>query len=214
MASVQVMISIGIIIISFVASFIFFYMVSSLPKEEKKMHLEEIVSLMINFIIFIWIGKIIINFSIFIRDPLAVLAYPSDSLSFYFAVLFTVIHLIYRMRRHGFDVGLLLTSFIPIFLVANFIYEFIQSIWNENTYNFPYMALLGILIVLYLILFEKIPQKTSFILVLSWCVGQLLLSLKLPYIKVFSYMISPWFLVVMLMFALIFSFYCNRKKVT
>lgn len=61
--------SIGIIIISFVVGLIFFYMISYLSKEQRKAQIEEIVSQLINFIIFIWIGKIILNFSIFIKDP-------------------------------------------------------------------------------------------------------------------------------------------------
>src|SRR5690625_2609412 len=105
MASAQVLLSIAIIIISFVIGFIFFYIISPLSKEEKRKHIEELVSLLINFIIFIWVGKIIMNLAIFISDPLAVLAYPSDSSAFYIACLLIILNIIYKTKRHGFQVG-------------------------------------------------------------------------------------------------------------
>ena len=107
--------SIGIIIISFVVGLIFFYMISYLSKEQRKAQIEEIVSQLINFIIFIWIGKIILNFSIFIKDPLAILAYPSNAEAFYLAVLFSAILLFYKAYKKKFDVLQLATSFLSVF---------------------------------------------------------------------------------------------------
>src|SRR5690625_3616935 len=68
---------------SFIAGFIFFYLMSALSKAKKKQQAEEVTSLLINFVIYIWIGKILLNFLTFIKDPLAVLAYPSNSHAFY-----------------------------------------------------------------------------------------------------------------------------------
>src|SRR5690625_2232093 len=103
--------SIGIIIVSILAGLVFFYMTSHLPKEHKKAQLEEMFSQLVNFIIFIWVGKIILNVSIFIEDPLAILAYPSNSEAFYLAVLLSTILLFYKSWQKKFDVLHFITSF-------------------------------------------------------------------------------------------------------
>ncbi|WP_240510215.1 hypothetical protein [Virgibacillus profundi] len=120
MASVDKIMSIGIIVISIVAGLIFFYIVSDLPKEKRKVHIEEMVAQLINFIIFIWLGKIILNFFIFIKDPLAILAYPSDSDAFYLALLFSAIVLMYKSKRNEIDILLFIESFLSVFLVRHF----------------------------------------------------------------------------------------------
>src|SRR5690625_2033417 len=114
---------IGIIIISILAGLVFYLMTSNLSKEHKKAQLEEMFSQLVNFIIFIWIGKIILNFSIFIDDPLAILAYPSNSEAFYLAVLFSAILLFYKSWQKKFDVLQFITSFLPVFLMASFMYD-------------------------------------------------------------------------------------------
>src|SRR5690625_4868656 len=105
---------------SFIAGFIFFYLMSALSKAKKKQQAEEVTSLLINFVIYIWIGKILLNFLTFIKDPLAVLAYPSNSHAFYLALLFSGIHILYKNKRHKPDWQLFLYSFIHVFLFASF----------------------------------------------------------------------------------------------
>lgn len=212
MATVQALTSIGLIIVSFLIGFIFFYLTSPLTKQMKKHHMEEIISLIINYIIFIWIGKVLLNLPQFIRDPLAILAYPSNSSVFYIACLFIVLNVLYKMKRHKFQVKPFFVSFIPIFLVANFVYEFIQIIWFGNSWF--YMALLMILIILYLLFFENMPQKITYGMILGWSFGQLLLGFINSYTTVFSYMLSPWFFITIIILTLIFMFNVNRKRVS
>lgn len=212
MATVQALTSIGIIVSSFMIGLLFFYFLSPLNKKEKKFQLEETVSLIINFIIFLWVGKIIINFSQFIRDPLAILAYPSNSSAFYIACFLIILNVIYKVKRHKFQFRPLLTSFIPIFLVANFVYEFIQIVIYGNTWT--YMALLLVLIMLYLLLFEKRPHILSYVLILSWSIGQLVFSFIFPYTTVLDFMLSPWFFGVVIIITLVFLNIDIRKKVS
>src|SRR5699024_12123600 len=86
---------------SFIAGFIFFYLMSALPKAKKKQQAEEDTSLLLNLVINIWIGKILLNFFVFIKVPLPVLAYPSNSHTFYLSVLFRRINIwcITKCRR-------------------------------------------------------------------------------------------------------------------
>src|SRR5690625_3451826 len=95
--------SIGIIIVSLAIGLITFYILNDLPKEKKKKYMEEFISQLVNFIIFIWVGKILLNISLFIQDPLAVLAYPGDSGAFYLAVLFTAIIAVYKKIYKSLD---------------------------------------------------------------------------------------------------------------
>lgn len=214
MPSVTVVTSIGIIIISFIGGIIFYYVTNPLLKEAKKKQLEDTLSLLINFIIFIWLGKIIANFSLFIRDPLAVLAYPSDSRAFYIATFLILINVIYRIRRHAFQLPPCVQSFIPVFFAASFIYEFIQMVMRKNAYSWGYLSLLLILIIVYVLLVERhLSEQGNYFLLALWGFGQLTLSIVLPYTTVFGYMIAPWFFLSIFILSLIMYVYSRKRKV-
>lgn len=199
--------AIGIIAISFVVGFIFFYMTSPLQKELKKAQLEEMFSQLVNFIIFIWVGKIILNFSIFINDPLAILAYPSNSGAFYIAILLSTILLIYKSWRNKFDVVQLVTSFLPVFLVTSFLYEFILMMLDHNTFSFGYLTLSTILLVLFLLINERLTSRNLILVILTgWSFGVLILSYTQPFVTVFGYIMAPWFIVLFLITNLTFTF--------
>lgn len=213
MASVQVLASIAIIIISFIAGIGFLYIISSLPKAEKKQQIEEIISQLINFVIFLWIGKILLHIKLFISDPLAVLAYPSNSGAFYIATLFLLLNVGYKVKRHKLNAKKLLASFIPIFLVASFVYEFIDIVWNGNTYSWEYLGLLTLLLVIFMVFQEKVSfMKFNYHLLLAWSLGKLVLALILPFTAVFGYTIAPWFLIILSMLLVILITVNLRKK--
>ncbi|MBN6205429.1 hypothetical protein JYK21_03105 [Ralstonia pickettii] len=194
MAIASKLAAIGMIVASIVAGFLSFYIMSNLPKETKKKQIEELTSQFINFILFIWLGKIIVNFSIFIKDPLAILAYPSDSNAFYLAVLFTTILLFYKARRKQLDRQSLLIAFLHIFLVASFSFEFIQLVWNNNHFALGYLILLAILLVLFFSLSGHITTiRLSMALLTLWSLGIMVLSFFQPFVTVFSYNVSPVF---------------------
>src|SRR5690625_2410263 len=87
MASAQVLTSIAIIVMSFIIGLMFFYLTSPLSHVERKQQIEEVISLLINFVIFIWIGKIVVRFSIFIEDPLAILIFRINTYTYLFSYL-------------------------------------------------------------------------------------------------------------------------------
>lgn len=147
--------AIGILVFSLATGFLTFYLFSDLTMEQKKKHIEELFSQIITFIIFIWLGKVTLNFSIFISDPIAILAYSSDSKSFYFAVVLHAIYLAYKSKVKNFSILPLLDPFLNIFLIASFVYEFIQYEIKDNPYAFGYLILLAILIGIYFFLRER-----------------------------------------------------------
>src|SRR5690625_5226492 len=134
---------------------IVFYFISNDPKEEKKKRIEDVVSLSINFVIYMWIGKIILKLNIFFKDPLAVLAYPSTSHAIYIATLFIIINLLYRKYRHKERISSIVYAFIPIFLSASFLYEFLQIVVQQQPYNKIYLFLVTVLTLGYVLLYGK-----------------------------------------------------------
>ncbi len=58
------LISIGIMVFSIGIGFIILVMLDGLSKEQRKEYLEEMISQLINLVIFVWVGKIILNFPV------------------------------------------------------------------------------------------------------------------------------------------------------
>lgn len=214
MPNVWIISSVASIIISFLAGFIFFYMTSALQKTDKKQQLEEITSLLINFVIYIWIGKIIVHFSVFIRDPLAVLAYPSNSYAFYIAIVFITINIIYKAKKQKFAVIPLLHAFVPVFLVASFLYEFMQMVIFHSTYSWGYLGLLMLIIIIYILINERIAAaKVAFLLLFTWSLGKLSLAIILPFTTVFGYLMTPSILTLLTFIFLISFLYSVRRDI-
>src|SRR5699024_3083363 len=141
---------IGVIIGSFLMGFVFFYMTNPFPKKMKKSILEQLSSLLINFVIYIWVGKIILNIHVFVQDPLAILVYPSASDAFYVASLLISLHIGWNVWRRKMDLHIL-EAFVPVFLGASFIYEFVQIFWYEDRYTWLYIGLITALILFFLL---------------------------------------------------------------
>ncbi len=212
MAITSKLAAIGIIVASIVAGFLSFYIISNLPKETKKKQIEELTSQFINFIIFIWLGKIIVNFSTFIQDPLAVLAYPSDSNAFYLAVLFSGILLVYKTKRKQLDGQTFIHVFLHVFLVASFSFEFIQLVWNNNHLALGYLILLAMLLVFLFVFNDKLTAtKLSVILFILWTSGVILLSFFQPFVTVFGYNVSPVFAGILFIISLSYLLLKQRK---
>ncbi|GGJ93609.1 hypothetical protein GCM10007063_15210 [Lentibacillus kapialis] len=204
----------AIVFVSILAGIIFFYISSPSVKHEKKQQLEEGTSLIINFVLFIWAGKIVLNIHIFVTDPLAVLAYPSDAHAFYMAVLLLLVNIVYKATRKQMYVGTVLSALVPIFLGSAFLYEFIEAVWNDNTMSWSHMGLLFILLILFLIRYEQIRPFTMTALIFTiWSLGQTILTFILPYTTLYGYMMSLWFLILVFTISLIALIY-NKRKVT
>jgi hypothetical protein len=188
-------ISIIIAFISISGGILAYYMVSELPKEQRKKQINEMTSQIVNLILFIWAGKILLNFPAFIQDPLAILAYPSDSIALYLAILFSSALLFYKSRKGQLDVLMFIQTFIPIFLISSFLFEFIQFSWNAQTLSFGYMVLLAVLLVLHLLIQRKLDVYALTIVMLTgWSLGISMLHFVQPFVTAFGYLMAPWFI--------------------
>ncbi|ASK64036.1 hypothetical protein CFK37_18685 [Virgibacillus phasianinus] len=213
MLVVSKLMAIGVIIFSMLAGFIFFYIVSDLSKAQKKRLLEEMISQLINFMIFIWLGKVLLNLSIFIKDPLAILAYPSNSNAFYLAVLFSAVVLAYKSKRRKMDVPLFMESFLPVFLVASFFYEFIQLVWHDRVYSLGYIILLTVLLITFLLVRDRISGSVLLIVMLcGWSAGVVLIAYTQPFATVFGYLMDPWFVGLFFIVSILIIIFNKRKR--
>src|SRR5699024_10866805 len=130
----------------------------------------------INFIIFIWLGKVLLNMTAFFKNPLVILAYPSSSEAFYLAVLFSFMLLLYKTKREKMNAVLFIEAFIPVFLTASFLYEFIQLNWNDNIYSLGNLALFTILLVIYYLIRDQLPHLVMILMLIVWSSGSVILS--------------------------------------
>lgn len=211
MASLTVLKSVAILVLSIGVGFLYFYVMSPDSKEVKRKQIDDTLSMIVNFIIYIWIGKILTNISTFIEDPIAVLAYPSNSKSFYIATILIVIHILYKAKRKNYNVIKLLHQYIPIFLVATFMYEIIQ--WTVNGQKYNGLLLLFITIILVLFTLKK-KSNTKFVISLTFTllIGFLIISMFSSLMTLFGYMLAPWYFLILCMLLLLIV-YSHKRMV-
>jgi len=215
MPSAWMIMSIGIVIISFIVGMIFYYLVSPLSTSIKKEQLEQILSYTINLVIYIWVGKILINIQAFMSDPLAVLAYPSNSGALYIAVCLLAVNVLYNIWKKNFDVNGWLQAFAPVLLASSFTYEFIHLIQKESTFRLSYLILLMALLIVFILFQERLRADILPSLLLAiWAAGLCGLSIILPYITIFGYTIHIWFSLVLLVTFVCLGYYIYRKQVS
>lgn len=191
----------GIVTFSFLAGVIAFYFLSEQSKEQKKKELDEVITALLNFVIFMIIGKVLINWRIFIDDPLAVLAYPSNSSAFYLAVLFSIALLVYKSKYKQLPFIGFSAAFLPIFLTATFLYEFIQLVWKNNSLSLGNIIIAGLILVLYFYLREWLKSiNLVCALLIGWSAGMLILSYFQPFITIFGFIAARWFVLALMVF--------------
>jgi len=211
--STTVMTSIGILVISFLLGFLFYFVITNKPNDIKKKEIDNVLSLLINFIIYIWIGKIIVNINVFFQDPLAILAYPSDAAAFYVATILIAVNIIYNIRKDKQNIKDLLNTFIPVFLAASFLFEFAQLVVYGSRQGWMLLTLLMVLLLIYISIQDKINQsKVNIGLVFAWLLGQFILSIITSYTTIFGYMVSSWFYISVGVLMLVFIMYSRKGK--
>ncbi|QQK80044.1 hypothetical protein HUG20_09180 [Salicibibacter cibi] len=205
-------ISIGIIIASFTVGLVFYFLLSDLQKKEKKKHIEEVMSQLINFVIFIWVGKILFNLSLFLQEPMTILAYPADTSAFYLAVLFTAVTIVYKSICKNVDILAFVDVFAHVFLTASFFYEFMQLVLN-NSYSLGYLIILAALLIMFVSMRGRLPMPMLLMTVfVGWTAGVLVLTFIQPFATVFGYIIEPWFIGLFFVGSLLIMFVSKRKK--
>lgn len=164
----------------------------------------ELASQLTNFVLFMWLGKILLNLSVFLKDPLAILAYPSNSIAFYIAVFLSFFTIAIKSKRQKIDLTRFINAFIHVFLITSFLYEFILIVWNNNTYSIKYMSLLAVLIITFVAIHARVTIfRLNIIMAIGWSLGTFGLTFVMPFMMVFGYTMAPWFLGLILVICLI-----------
>jgi len=213
MAITHAHVTIGVFVVSISFGLLIYFVVADQPN--KKRYMEQIFSQLMNFIIYLWIGKILLNLTLFIKEPMTILAYPSDSNAFYLAVLFSIVTVGIQVQRKKIDIVPFLQAFITVFLLSSFMYEFIQIVWNNHLYSVQYMGFLVFLIIVLITLRSYTTMYVSNIMMLiGWTLGMWGLSYTMPVTKIFNYTIASWFLELFFVFCLLVIILNRRKKVS
>lgn len=206
-------ISIFIKIMSIISGVIIFYLVSGLKKECKKKLAEEAVSQIINFVLFIWLAKILLNLPLLLSDPLAALAYPSDARAFYLAIIFSGVLIVYSMEKGRVERWAFIKTLLYILLPASFFYEFAGWTWNNDSYAFGNIMLYSVLMILFLVLNDRVsPGVTGNVILLGWTAGMLLLLVIQPYGSMFGYLMDPWFIIILFTASQFLMFLYHRRS--
>lgn len=212
MPSTTAMIKIGILILSFIVGIGFFYFTNQASKQDKKQRLDQFISYMINFILFIWAGKILIHIKIFIQDPFAVLAYPSDSKAVYIATVLLILQIVYHKFRKQLSIIGLTSTMIPMFIASSFMYEFLQMVVMDRGQVFPNLLLMTMLLLLYLFIQDKLSTKQiALMMAVVYSGTHLVLYFVYGYTVIFGYMLHPIYFISICLF-IVGIFIYDRQK--
>ena len=210
--STTILLKIGILVVSFIIGIGFFYVTNQADKQTKKQQIDKFLSYTINFILFIWAAKIIVHISIFIEDPFAVLAYPSDSKSVYIASVFIVAQIIYHKYRKDLKVNELVTTLIPVFLATSFLYEFLQLIKVGGNHTLPNFLVVTVLLLLYIGLQDKwLHERLASLIVVLYSVAHIVFNIVFGYTVVYEYMLHPLYFIIIIIGTLVLLL---KKRIT
>ncbi|SEP60545.1 hypothetical protein [Piscibacillus halophilus] len=214
MAATSVLISVATLIVSFIMGAFVFFITDQQTVKEKKKNMEDVFSFFVNFIIFIWVGKIIWNLDLFMSDPLAVLAYPSFSGAFYIAVILSALLMTWKFRNGSIQFESFMYTLVVIFILSSFFYEFIDLVWHDNSYTWRYLSLLFGLSLLYIIFSNRTSYNImSGLALFIYGLVQSMLSIILPFTTVFGYLIDFWFFILIsLLGIVVITIESKRKK--
>jgi len=209
--SITILLKLGILLCSLVIGIIFFYVTKTTNRNEKKQQIDQFLSYLINFILFIWAGKIVLQLPLLFRDPFAILAYPSDSRAVYVATFLLIIQITYHLIRKKLHLFTLMETAIPIFTAALFMYEFLQMIIQGNQHALPNLLLLSIFVLGYIFIQDKQPMKKVMITyMIVFCLAHVCFHMIFSYTTVFGYMLHPIYFISIILISMSL-FICDRQ---
>ncbi|CQR47919.1 hypothetical protein BN1058_02253 [Paraliobacillus sp. PM-2] len=183
---------------SLVMGFLFFWITSPWKKDETRYYLDQIANALFFFVIALFIGKVFLNLSLFFEDPLAVLAFPSDSTVFYFAFVCFILFAGYYRNKIKFPITGLALSFSVVIITALFSFLFGQHIFTNVSRSMIELTLHFVLLLGWILLQAKLTSRVLLgVMVTFWGMIKFLLSMvKTTY--VFTFPLASWFYLLIL----------------
>ncbi|MGM0523645.1 MAG: hypothetical protein ACQER2_06345 [Bacillota bacterium] len=126
-----------------------FYYTSPYEQALKKLHSNKLLDIVLYTMIFTIVAKVILNMSLFFDDPVAVLAYPSDSTAFYLATGGVIIVMAWSLVKARTELVPLIDSLFRLIVGSQFVQLFLTL--TLTTY-YVSMIQLGLLFVTLLLL--------------------------------------------------------------
>ncbi|MGM0898543.1 MAG: hypothetical protein ACQEV0_11620 [Bacillota bacterium] len=192
-----------------------FYIMSDSVKALKKKRAGEAFSQIINFVLFIWLSKVLLNLPLLFSDPLAMLAYPSDSAAFYLAALFSSALLLYGVNSGQIIDWQLAHTLLHVLLPASFFYEFARLAWFDDVGAFGNLIVYTVLLALFIGLHDRVSAGiASSALISVWAVGMLLISWLQSYPSLFGYVMAPWFVIIVFAAGHFLILFTSRRRAT
>lgn len=181
-------------------SALLYYLQSEQSKKVKKQVVDDILGHIIRLVLIMWAIKIVRHFSLFLTDPLAILAYPSDTNTFYLALVFVLVIAWLEGRWKKKDVFSLLPPFFYMLFITLFIYESYVLFIQQSLYSFPYYLVLASILISYLI----VPQKRTiwnqtWWAVSIWTLGSLVIFPVQPLVTIVQFRMTPIFALLLFM---------------
>lgn len=136
-------------ILGLVGGGLLFYYTSPYEQALKKLHSNKLLDIVLYTMIFTIVAKVILNVSLFFDDPVAVLAYPSDSTAFYLATLGVVVVMAWSLIKTRTELVPLIDSLFRLIVGSQFVQLFLTLVLT--TYHVS-MLQLGLLFITLLLL--------------------------------------------------------------
>ena len=165
---------VGILIVSLLLGSAYYYFI-----DNKKDFIKEMSDVIFQLIIFVVGWKLILNFNFLIQDPISVLVYPSNALSFYLGIISIVVYLWFKNRTLLNRVDL----WLRFLLLVSFFYEFMMIIYYKDYTRVYYLVLLGLLLI----------KGNNWLWFILWQMGIVFLKLYLGSILIFGYSVNIYF---------------------
>lgn len=147
--------TLAVLIVSLILGVIVYFVFGQAKYLAKKQHVDDFMTMLIVFILSLWVAKFITNFTYAFQFPLAVLVYPADRWALYVGIVLAFLYMRFVfMKKHSSIKELILTTFI-ILISAQFIYKFVYYIMERSSDLIWGMTLYGLLLSLSLIWQQK-----------------------------------------------------------
>ncbi|WP_198135882.1 hypothetical protein [Pontibacillus chungwhensis] len=197
--------------ISLVSGVLLFMMTSPFSKSETRKALSGISDLFVWLLIFIWVGKVLLKWEAFWKDPISILIYPSNHQALYIGLLLTFILSMWRYRHRVGELAIS-KSLVLIVNYSLFVYYFMAVIWTSSgTVYVGELVLAGVLVIWQVVsLTARSQQSWWYGMFGAFIAGKFMLTLILGETFLFHYKVDLW---VWILMSFIFVSLLYGKKV-
>ena len=135
---------------------LFFYYTSPYDNTLKKRHSNKLLDVVLYTMIFTIVAKVILNVLLFFDDPVAVLAYPSDSSAFYLATGGVIVVMTWSLRKMRANLVPLIDSLFRLIVGSQFVQLFLTLVLTTYHVSMLQIGLLFVTLLL-LVFLTKLP---------------------------------------------------------